>query len=197
MIILILGLLLFLGVHSVSMSRRWRAWVIDRVGPRTYKLSYTAKSLLGLGLIIWGFIRYRNAGLIMVWNPPYFLHYVNFVLMWLAIICLFSMGRDTSKNPSKIRGLVRHPMITAVKFWALAHLLVNGDLGGVVLFASFLAWAVADRISLKKRGDYGAPRHKKFTQADLRAVVLGSVIYAALIFLHPYLFGVPVINGLG
>ncbi|HQT40268.1 MAG TPA: NnrU family protein [Acidocella sp.] len=191
MLILILGLILFLGVHSFSMSRRWRAKAIDLMGLRYYKLSYMAKSFLGLGLIIWGFIRYRHAGLIMVWNPPYALHYLNFALTWLALVSLFSMG----SKPGKIRGLVRHPMITAVKFWALAHLLVNGDLGGMLLFGSFLAWAVADRISLKKRGDYGAPRNKKFTPADLQAGVLGSAIYAAIIFLHPYLFGVPVING--
>ncbi|HQT40061.1 MAG TPA: NnrU family protein [Acidocella sp.] len=186
MLILILGLFLFLGVHSFTMSRRWRAWAIDKVGLRYYKFSYMAKSFIGLGLIIWGFSRYRHAGLITVWNPPYALHYLNFVLMWLAIVSLFSIG----PNPSKIRGWVRHPMITAVKFWALAHLLVNGDLGGMLLFGSFLAWAVADRISLKKRGDYGAPRHKKFTQADLQAVALGSAIYGITIFLHPYLFGV-------
>jgi uncharacterized membrane protein len=85
-------------------------------------------------------------------------------------------------------------MLVAVKIWALAHLLANGDLGGMVLFGSLLAWAVYDRIAVKRRGDLGAPRIPGFTRADAIAVGGGTIAYAAMIFLHPVLIGVPVIG---
>jgi len=81
-----------------------------------------------------------------------------------------------------------------IKIWALAHLLVNGDAGGMLLFGSFLAWAVYDRIAVKRRGDLGAPRLDAFTRADGIAVVAGTVAYVAMIFLHPWLIGVSVIS---
>jgi uncharacterized membrane protein len=76
----------------------------------------------------------------------------------------------------------------------LAHLLANGDLGGMVLFGSFLAWAVFDRIAVKKRGDFGAPRLLSFTRADAIALGIGTLAYVAMLFLHPVLIGVPVIG---
>lgn len=188
MLILIIGLLLFLGVHSFTMFRGARAAAIGRFGALNYKFAYTAKSLIGLGLIIYGFHRYRLAGLEMVWYPPEFLRPVTFVLMWLAFISLAAMG----KRPGKILGLLRHPMLAAVKFWALAHLLANGDLGGMLLFGGFLAWAVADRIAVKKRGDLGAARQPHFTRADAMVLAVGTVAYIVMVLLHPYLIGVSV-----
>ena len=85
-------------------------------------------------------------------------------------------------------------MIVGVKIWALAHLLANGDLGGLLLFGSFLAWAVYDRIAVKRRGDLGAPRIGSFTKADGIALGAGTVAYIAMIFLHPWLIGVPVVT---
>lgn len=188
MLILIIGLLLFLGVHSFTMFRGPRAAVIGRFGASYYKFLYTAKSLIGLGLIIYGFHRYRLTGLEMVWYPPAFLRPVTFILMWLAFISLAAM----SPTPGKIRGLLRHPMLTAVKFWALAHLLANGDLGGMLLFGGFLAWAVADRIAVKKRGDMGAARQAQFNRADAIVLATGTAAYIVMVFLHPYLIGVSV-----
>ncbi len=86
-------------------------------------------------------------------------------------------------------------MLVAIKIWALAHLLANGDAGGLLLFGSFLAWAVYDRIAVKKRGDLGAPRIETFTRADAAALVAGTAAYVAMIFLHPILIGVPVFGG--
>jgi uncharacterized membrane protein len=94
--------------------------------------------------------------------------------------------------PSRIRGWLRHPMLVAIKIWALAHLLANGDLGGIVLFGALLAFAVFDRIAVKRRGDMGAPRVQAFTPADAVNVVVGTIAYVAMIFLHPYLIGVSV-----
>jgi uncharacterized membrane protein len=84
-------------------------------------------------------------------------------------------------------------MLVGVKIWGLAHLLANGDLGGMVLFGSFLAWAVYDRIAVKRRGDVGAMRLSGFTTADAVAVGGGTVAYVAMIFLHPVLIGVSVL----
>jgi hypothetical protein len=82
----------------------------------------------------------------------------------------------------------------SIKIWALAHLLANGDVGGMLLFGSFLAWAVFDRIAVKKRGDMGAERIASFTRADATALGVGTIAYVAMIFLHPILIGVPVIG---
>jgi uncharacterized membrane protein len=96
--------------------------------------------------------------------------------------------------PGRIRGWLRHPLLVAIKIWALAHLLANGDAGGMLLFGSFLAWAVYDRIALKRRGDLGAAPSTSFTRADARALIVGTIAYVAMIFLHPYLIGVAVIG---
>jgi uncharacterized membrane protein len=110
--------------------------------------------------------------------------------MWFAFIALAA----SNPAPGKIRGWLRHPMLVAVKIWALAHFLANGDLGGLILFGSFLVWAVFDRIAVKRRGDKGAPRIERFTRADAIAVGGGTLAYVAMIFLHPVLIGVPLIG---
>jgi uncharacterized membrane protein len=100
-------------------------------------------------------------------------------------------------NPAsgRIRGWLRHPMLVGVKVWALAHLLANGDAGGMLLFGSFLAWAIYDRISVKRRGDAGAEQFSSFTRADAIALFVGTIAFAAMIYLHPLLIGVRVIGG--
>ena len=85
-------------------------------------------------------------------------------------------------------------MLVAIKIWALAHLLANGDLGGVILFGSFLAYAIYDRIAVKRRGDFGAPRVAGFTRADAQTLIVGTLAWVAMMFLHPYLIGVYVIG---
>jgi uncharacterized membrane protein len=85
-------------------------------------------------------------------------------------------------------------MLVGVKIWALAHLIANGDAGGMLLFASFLAWAVYDRIAVKRRGDLGARPVAAFTRADAMALGIGTVAYVAMILAHPYVIGVPVIG---
>ena len=110
--------------------------------------------------------------------------------MWFAFVALAASG----KAPGRIRGWLRHPMVTAVKIWALAHLIANGDLGGLILFGALLAWAVYDRITLKRRGDLGAPRVASFTRADAIALGAGTVAWLAMMALHPWLIGVSVIG---
>jgi uncharacterized membrane protein len=191
MAMLIIGLVVFLGVHGFTTLRPVRAAVISRLGETPYKGLYSLAALAGLVLIIWGFSRYRAAGEIVLWTPPPGLRHITIVLMWFAFVALASIG----PAPSRIRGWLRHPMLVAVKIWALAHLLANGDLGSVLLFAAFLGWAVFDRIAVRRRGDPGAARMGHFTRADGVAVVVGTVAYGTMIALHPFLIGVPVIGG--
>jgi uncharacterized membrane protein len=188
--ILIVGLVLFLGIHTVSTLRTTRAAVIGRLGEGLYKGLYSLVSAVGLVLIVWGFSRYRSAGYIQVWDPPFAIFQpIALVLLWFAFVALASAYAP----PSKIKATLRHPMLAGVKAWALAHLLVKGDLGSLVLFGAFLAWAVFDRIALKRRGDAGAPAVPGPTRGDAIALGVGSLAYVAMYWLHPLVIGVPVI----
>ncbi|MFO1025532.1 MAG: NnrU family protein [Acetobacteraceae bacterium] len=189
MLELIAGIVVFLGAHSFTTLRERRAAVIGRIGPLAYRIVHSLVSLAGLVLIVRGYGHYRASGYIPVWTPPLWLSHVTILLMWFAFVSLAAMG----KRPGRIRGWLRHPMLVAIKIWALAHLLANGDLGSMVLFGSFLAWAVYDRIAVKRRGDDGAPRVPRFTRADAMVLAIGTVAYVAMIFLHPVLIGVPVL----
>lgn len=188
MLILIAGIVVFLGAHSFTTLRTTRLALIAAVGANPYKGLHSLVSLTGFALIVWGFSRYRAEGLSSVWTPPSWTGHVTIVLMWFAFVALAAMN----PAPGRIRGWLRHPMLVAIKIWALAHLLANGDLGGMVLFGSFLAWAVFDRIAVKRRGDFGASRTRSFTGADAITLGVGTVAYVAMIFLHPILIGVPV-----
>ena len=190
MLVLTLGIVLLLGVHSVSTFREVRGRLIERFGLWPFKGAYSLLALLGFALIVWGFSHYRAAGLIQVWAPPKWTRHVTIAMMWFAFVALACMN----PAPGKIKGWLRHPMLVAVKIWALAHLLANGDAGGMLLFGAFLAWAVFDRIAVKKRGDLGAPRIASFTRADAIALAAGSLAYLAMLALHPVLIGVAVLG---
>ncbi|WP_375456470.1 NnrU family protein [uncultured Methylobacterium sp.] len=146
MLILILGLVLFLGTHGFSMLRTRRAAVVGQVGESRYKLGYMLLSLAGLVLIGIGFQSYREAGYIPVWDPPVWTRHLALLLTLFAFIAFAA-----TYLPGHIRARAKHPMLLAVKIWATAHLLANGDLGSILLFGSFLAWAVLARISAKRR----------------------------------------------
>ena len=187
MALLIVGLVLFLGIHTLGTLRERRAAVIARLGEGPYKGLYSIVSALGLVLIVWGFARYRDTAYLQIWRPPAWLHPVVLVLMWFSFVALVA-----AYSPAGwIKGRLRHPMLVAVKSWALAHLLANGDLGALILFGAFLAWAAYDRIAVKRRGDLGAPR-AGFGPGDAIALVVGSAAYAAMFWLHPRLIGIPI-----
>ena len=190
MFILILGIVLFLGAHSLPMASQAQAGLVARYGEKPFRGVFSAVSVLGFVLIVWGFHTYRAEGWVQVWTPPSWTRHITITLMWFAFVALAAMG----PKPSRIKGWLRHPMLVAVKIWALAHLLANGDLGGMILFGSFLAWAVADRISVKRRGDAGAARVARFTRSDAIIVAAGTVAYVAMMVLHPWLIGVAVIG---
>lgn len=186
--LLIAGLVLFLGVHLLTTARDTRAALMARFGEGPYKGLYSLVSALGLVLIVWGYGRYRSSGYIPVWDPPSGLLPIALILMWFSFVALVA----TYAPAGKIKGLLRHPMLVGIKAWALAHVLVNGDLGSMILFAAFLAWAVVDRIAVKRRGDAGAPR-SGFTAGDAVSLIAGSAAYAAMFWLHPWVIGVPIL----
>jgi uncharacterized membrane protein len=189
--VMILGLVLFLGVHTLTMQRGLRARVIASSGEGGYKIGYALVSLLGLVLIVWGFAHYRATGWIDLWYPPKVLKHIAVALMLPAVILVVA-----SYIRGRIYTTLKHPMLAGVKLWAAAHLLANGDLGSIVLFGSFLAWAVFDRISLKHRTDAGAPPIPVGGPGnDLIAVAVGLVAYLALAFaFHPVVIGVAVVG---
>jgi len=186
--ILVIGLVLFIAVHAFTTRRDQRAALVARIGEGPYKGLYSVLSLIGIVLIAWGYARYRATGWIDVWYPPAWTRHIVVTLMWPACI-----GLVAAYVPGDIKRVLKHPMLVAVKLWAFAHLLANGDLGSIILFGSFLAWAVFDRITLKRRSDPGAPPIPSGGRRnDIIAVVVGTVLYLVLGFLfHPLVIGVP------
>ena len=185
---MILGLALFIGAHVFVTMRVQRAAAIARLGEWPYKGLMSLVSLIGIILIGYGFAGYRAAGMINVWSPPAWTRHVTDLLVWPAIIFVVA-----AYVRGDIARVLKHPMLVGVKLWALAHLISNGDLGSIVLFASILAWAVYDRITLKRRTDPGAPPIPvRGWLNDAIAVVVGTLLYLALGFwFHPYVVGVP------
>ncbi|KAA0123269.1 NnrU family protein [Methylobacterium sp. P1-11] len=200
MVLLILGLVLFLGTHAFSMARARRAAIVGRIGVGRFKLGYTALSLLGLVLIGIGFHDYRLSGYIPVWDPPVWTRHLALTLVWAAFVCLAA-----AYLPGRIRAKTKHPMLLAVKIWATAHLLANGDLGSILLFGGFLAWAVAARISAKRRdlapgavaAQHGGPvAAPQGWRNDILALVIGTAAWFVFArYLHYPVIGVPVWPG--
>lgn len=190
MTILILGLLLFLGVHSVSIvADGWRNRMAQRLGEWTWKGLYSVVAIIGFVLIVWGYGLARQDPTFL-YTPPYWLRHVSFLLILPVFPLLLA-----AYLPGRIQAAVKHPMLVAVKTWALAHLLVNGTVADVVLFGAFLAWAVADRISLKRRAPRPAPALPRSGWNDAIAIAAGLGLYVAFLFwLHPLLIGIPLVQ---
>lgn len=189
MLILILGLVVFLGVHTISTLRDQRKALIGSLGENGYKVAYSVGSLIGLVLIVWGFGAYRASGYIPVWTPPRGMAHLVIPLVWIAFVALAAAYAPTGK----IKSTLKHPMLVGVKTWALAHLLANGDLGSIILFGSLLAWAVYDRISVKRRGDQG-PAPASFGRGDWIAIGAGTALWLFFFTFHNALIGVRVLS---
>jgi uncharacterized membrane protein len=194
--ILALGLIVFLAPHTLTALRGPRQRVVNRLGLAAYKIGYSVISLIGIVLIVYGFGLYRATGWIEVWHPPGWTRHATVALMWPAIICLVA-----AYVPGDLKRVLKHPFLVGVKLWAFAHLISNGDLGSILLFGAILAWAVFDRISLKRRRDSGGPPIPiGGRRNDVIAVAVGTVLYLALgLWFHPlaigvYAFGTPALG---
>lgn len=185
--ILILGLVLFIGVHLVPTAPDLRAGLQRRFGSGGYQALFSLASLGGLVLLVIG---WRQVGVVPLWYPPLWTRHLALLLMLPAMVLLVA-----AYVPSRLRTAVKHPMLTAVKLWALAHLLANGDLAAIIVFGALLGYAVYDRISIKRRpaGSGLGPLGTRTGGAggDVAVVVIGVGLYLALLLGgHYWLFGV-------
>ena len=192
MLPLIIGLIVFLGIHLVPTNPALRSGLAERFGENQWKVVFSVISLIGFALIVYGYHKMqvmpgKNPQL---WDPPAWTRHVALLLMLPAMILLVA-----AYVPSRIRDVLQHPMLTAVKLWALAHLLANGDLASLLLFGSFLAYAVYDRISVKKRGARGPLGGRSGGPVnDLAVVAIGIGLYAFMLHMgHKLLIGVMVV----
>jgi uncharacterized membrane protein len=185
MALLIVGLIVFLGVHSIAIvAPDARRRLLARFGEGPWKGAYALVSLAGFVMIVYGFGPARQSPVVL-YTPPSWMRHITFLFMLPVFPLLLA-----AYLPGRIKTAMKHPMLVAVKCWAFAHLLANGLLADVLLFGGFLAWAVIERISLKRR-----PQTIRTAPAgrfnDLIAVVLGLALYAFFIgWAHVRLFGV-------
>lgn len=183
---LILGLLVFLGAHSVSIfAPAWRDATAAKLGALPWRVVYSLVSLVGFVMIVRGYAAARLDP-VVIYNPPLFLRHVAALVMLPVFPLLLA-----AYLPGRIKTATRHPMLAATKAWALAHLLANGMLADVLLFGGFLAWAVADRISAGKRPARAIPAAPPSKFNDVVAIVGGLALYAAFaMWAHVRLIGV-------
>ncbi|WP_375192279.1 NnrU family protein [Marinobacter sp.] len=183
---LIVGLILFFGVHSLSIiNEPFRNRLNSAMGEGPFKGLYSLVSLAGLVLIAWGYGAARMDPTV-IYTPPGWLKHVAFLLLLPVFPLLFA-----TYFPGRIKAKLGHPMLVAVKLWALAHLLANGMLYDLLLFGAFLAWAVADRISMKRRTQRNIPTLPSSKANDIIAVAGGLAVYVVMVlWAHQWLFGV-------
>jgi uncharacterized membrane protein len=185
--LLITGLIIFFIGHFVTNCRKTRDCLMAQMGESTYKIGYSIIAFIGLLGIIYGFGIYRAGGYIQLWSPPKALYHLNMLLSTLAMVCIIA----ANNGGGFIQSRLQHPFLVGIKLWSLGHFLANGDLGSMLIFGSFLAYAVFNRIALKKRGVPRLP-HKPFGLSDILAIVIGlGLSYALIKGLHLYLIGVP------
>lgn len=185
MTLLVAAIVIFFGIHLVPTMRELRDRLIGRLGRTGYRALFALLSTASLVLLVFAFAK---APVVTVWSPPSWTRWVAIVLMLPAFIFMVA-----AFAPGKIKQKLKHPFLVAIKTWALAHLIANGDLASMILFASFLAYAAYDRITLKHRESTslipipatGPPFN------DFVAVVLGTVLYVVVLFwFHKLLIGV-------
>ncbi len=184
------GLILFFGTHFFSAFRnRTGDGLPDILGRGPYMAIYSVLTAAGFIALIWGYAMIKPW--IYLADPPPWMKHITMALMLPAIILIVAAYVPTGF----IKKAVRHPMLTAVKLWALAHLLVNWDVGSLILFGSFLAFGVIDRIAVKRRGDVGAANATPNVLGDLIAIAVGAALYGLLVYqLHAILFGVSILG---
>jgi uncharacterized membrane protein len=188
MVVLVCGLLIFLGVHSVRIvANEWRSAQIARMGEKAWKGIYSIVSLIGFGLIIWGFSMARATPEVL-WSPPLWTKHVTALLMLVAFILLVA----TYIPGNRFKAKIGHPMLAATKTWALAHLLANGNLADVVLFGAFLIWSIfAFAISRRRDRAAGVTYPSLGITRTLLTLVIGIIAWAWFAhYGHLWLIGV-------
>ncbi|KVP71806.1 NnrU [Burkholderia ubonensis] len=188
MLVLILGLVIFLGVHSIRIvADGWRSATIARIGERGWKGGYAIASIVGFVLIVWGYGLAR-ADASFLWVPPVGVRHLTGVLTALAFVLIAA----AYVPGNRIKGLVGHPMLAGVMVWAVAHLLANGTLHAVVLFGAFFAWSLVDFLASRARDRRDGVRYPAGnTSRNVVTLAVGLVAWAVFaLFLHGWLIGV-------
>ena len=191
MTLFLAGLVLFLGIHSVGIvAPAWRDAQLRQRGEAVWKGLYSTVSLVGFVLLIYGYGAARQFPVVL-WTPPTTMRHIALLLMLPVFPLLLA-----AYLPGRIQKAARHPMLLAVKIWAAAHLLANGTLVDVLLFGSFLAWAVLDRVSVKRRAvPHAVPGAPPSAANDVIALVGGLVAYGVFVlWAHRWLIGVPLLR---
>jgi uncharacterized membrane protein len=188
MLILIIGLVLFIGVHSVRIvGEGWRTRFIAERGANAYKGLYTVASLLGFALLVWGYGLARQQPTVL-WTPPTAMRHVAALLTLISFVMLAA----AYVPGNAIKAKLRHPMMLGTKVWAFAHLLANGTLADLLLFGGFLAWAVLGFRAARQRDRAAGTNYGSGTlPATLITVVVGVVAWLVFaLWLHGWLIGV-------
>jgi len=184
MLQLLLGIVLFFGMHSASIvALPLRDRLVAR-SENSWKAVYAIASLVGIVLIARGYADLRQAPTVLYVTPIWLRHVA--ALLLLPVFAFFI----APYFPGHIRSALKHPQLVAVKLWAFAHLLVNGTVADVLLFGSFLVWAIADRVSLKSRIPRPLPGAPESKANDFIVIVVGLALYVVFaLWLHERLFG--------
>ena len=187
MFVFVVGLALFLGIHSVSIfAPALREAQVAQRGEGAWKALYSIVSLVGFVMLVYGYGVARQSPVVL-WTPPTAMRHIALLLMLPVFPLLFA-----AYLPGRIQRAAKHPMLLAVKLWATAHLLANGTLVDVILFGAFLAWAVLDRISVKRRATpHAVPGAPPAAANDIIAVAVGLAVYGVfVVWAHRWLIGV-------
>lgn len=193
MTLLIAGLVLFLGIHSLQIvAPGLRARAVAKLGVNGWKGVYSLIAIAGFVLMCIGYGEARITSPVWLWLPPKGLRHLALLLMLPVFPLLLA-----AYLPGRIRSATKHPMLVATKLWALSHILVNGGLHDLLLFGGFLAWAVADRISVKRRATVTSPPGAPASRWNDGVVVLGGLALYVLFVggLHKLLIGVSPVAG--
>jgi uncharacterized membrane protein len=185
---LVVGLVVLLGAHSIGvLAPRWRAARVARLGVGRWKLAYSALSIVGLLLVIWGYGMARTHSVVL-WTAPAAMRHVAALLAIVAFILVAA----AYVPPNHLKSALGHPMTVGVGLWALAHLLVNGALHDVILFGAFLAWALVTYVTRRRRDRAAGTTYAAGTaKGDAIAIVAGTVVGLVFaLFLHGPLIGV-------
>lgn len=188
MTVLVLGLLIFLSVHSVRIfADPWRNAMLARLGENGWKVLYSLVSVAGFVLLIWGYGQARQAPVVL-WTPPIFMRHLAALLTAIAFVLL--AAAYVPRN--NIKAKLHHPMLLGVKTWALAHLLANGTIADMLLFGGFLVWAIVCFSSSRRRDRANGTVYPAGTASGTAlTVVIGLLAWAAFAFwLHGMLIGV-------
>lgn len=178
--ILVLGAVIFIGIHLVPAFGNTRARLVDKFSLNGYKLFFTLLSLVGIALMVWGKSRAPHTNF---WLPPAWSREVAMVIMLPSMVLL-----AVAKLPTNIKRFTPHPMMWGFIFWSFAHLLVNGDLASIILFGSIGVYSIVALLSANQRG---AQPSNEIVAAyrETIAIGFGVFVYIAMLYLHPYLFG--------